>query len=76
MISKIELDDRSLLGLFAAIAPPPTEGEIKHQYAMDHHANPYNDDYGGKPKKRDTNQIIADLRWAFAKEMLARRPKG
>lgn len=69
----LNISEKSLLSLFACIAPEPTETQIKHEYAMDHQANPYNDNYGGRPKKRDTNEIIADLRWEFARTMMARR---
>ena len=61
----------SLRDYFAIHAPPPKDSDIEFQGKLDHQANPHGDSY--KPKRRNLQEIIADLRYAFADAMIARR---
>jgi hypothetical protein len=62
--------DRNItpLQLFAAMAPMPDDHYISTQMKIDKNRNPYNE--GGKPKLRDSMEIIADYKIAFARLML------
>ena len=59
---------------FATFAPQPSADAILAEQQMDKARNPYNDSY--KPPLRSRDQIVADLRWAYADTMLSRRAKG
>jgi len=67
------LPDKTFLDLAAIFAAPePTKEQIQSELQRDQMANPHNDGYG-KPKRRGHDEIICDLRYRFAHEMLAAR---
>lgn len=57
---------------FAIRAPEPTAEQMQHQVSMDTASNPNGDSY--KPKRRSMLEIEADLRYAWADEMLNTHP--
>lgn len=64
------LPEETLRAMYAAIAPAPTDEEIKWEMQKDRNLNPHNDFH--KPKLRERNEVIADLRFKFADTMLKR----
>ena len=65
----------SLREYFAIHAPEPSQEVISFIETADRLVNPHNDPY--KPKRRSKLEIICDLRFAYADEMLlARRRQG
>lgn len=69
------LPEKTFLDLAAIFAAPePTADQIQSALAMDKMGNPHNDGYG-KPKRRGSSEIQADLRYLFAHEMLEARKR-
>lgn len=50
----------------------PTDLDIELATKRDRNANPYNDAH--LPKLRTRDEIIIDLKWAFAKALLSKAP--
>jgi hypothetical protein len=64
----------TLRDYFAAHAPQPSVSDIEKQYMFDKANNPYNEPH--RPKLRDTVEIVADLRYRYADNMLAARRRN
>lgn len=65
----------SLLDWFATFAPRPQRSRILFELQRDQSLNPHGD--YNKPKRRSEAEIVADLKYEYAKAMLlARRPGG
>ncbi len=62
------INDETLIHFLAALAPEPTAFSIKSELMKDHNRNPHNDSY--KPKLRSEEEIICDLRYQRAQQML------
>lgn len=63
--------DMNLLDWFATFAPEPTKEEIEYEMQQDKLKNPHNDSY--KPKRRSKVEIICELRYKYANEMIKAR---
>ena len=70
----IELKDLTKIDLFAMFAPEPSEEQISLQQKLDHNRNPHNDG-PPKPRLRERNEIIASLKFAYAKAMFSESEK-
>ena len=66
-------DGMTLRDWFATFAPEPTSEQITQAHERDCIVNPHNDTY--KPQRRTVEEIIADIKFAYADAMLARRKK-
>ena len=59
--------------MFAALASEPTKEEIASEHQKDALANPHGDHY--KPRRRETNEIIAELKFRKANAMVKVKDK-
>lgn len=57
---------------FAIHAPQPSEEDIKMQQTFDQQRNPHNDG-PPRPKRRSRVEIVCDLRYEFADQMIRTR---
>lgn len=53
-----------------ALKACPTESDIRHQQSMDQQANPHNDNYANKRPRRSQSEIVSDLAYKYADEVL------
>jgi hypothetical protein len=58
---------------FAGQAPEPSKDWIDLHHSIDRSRNPHNDSY--KPRIRETIEIIASYKYAYADAMLAERER-
>lgn len=60
--------DISLRDYFAIHAPEPSDEKVRFEMTKDKNANPHNDSY--RPRIRQRLEILVQLRYEFADEML------
>lgn len=65
----------SLRDWFATYAPAPTKEAIQLQADLDRSRNPHNEVGYGKPPRRSASEIICDLAYEHADNMLKARKK-
>jgi len=63
----MDLNNVTLLDMFAMMAPEPTTAAIQHELQRDAARNPHGDYH--KPRRRSSSEIVADLKYAYAHEM-------
>lgn len=67
------MDFQRLRDEWALKVPVPTKAEIEHQQAIDRNANPHNDNYPNKRPIRSVAQIICDVCYTQADNILRRQ---
>ena len=65
----------SLRDYFAIHAPEPTNEQISSIERREQAANPHNEPYANKVRRRGRQEIICSLRYEYADAMLAEREK-
>jgi hypothetical protein len=65
-----EIDFQNLRDQWALKAPLPTKDRVALQLNLDRNANPHNDPYHNKKPRRSETQIVSDLAYTFADEVL------
>lgn len=65
----------TLRDYFAAHAPEPPKEQIEMVMRREQAANPHNEPYHNKVRRRDELEIRCALRYAYADAMLAERSK-